>query len=498
MDFRLLGEIEVRSAGRPLDVGTPRQQVVLAALVVDVRRPIAIEALIDRVWGHDPPANARPVLYAHLSRIRGLLRQAAAPGGGTAARIERRHAGYVLEVDPELVDLHRFRRLVEQGTDRQRDEEARAAALAEALRLWRGEPLAGLPGAWAAQVRASCHGRRLDAAVWWAEAEFRLGRPTAVISAVPDLTAEYPLAEPLECVLIQALHAAGRGAEALDRYGTVRRRLAEELGADPGEALRTVYQTVLRGDPPPPEEAGAALRTVRPEPLRSRAAASPPAVAHRWADPVSAGVGTPSSRQRVRTPHRRAALAALVAMVLPAATGSAPVLRRDEGERDENDGPQAPSVELARELFAAAEAFDQEGSAREARATVVDAVRLWGELIGLDPDRNAPLLAPAVLRALGRAGVDFSVSRPVLLSWLGNPVYTPYPAISQVILLQGWRFTAPVFLDVVVWNYEHTPGATSPRTVADVHTDVLKAAVMENTRTRHGTRVTEFDQLLKP
>ncbi|MFF3556119.1 BTAD domain-containing putative transcriptional regulator [Streptomyces tsukubensis] len=538
MDFRLLGEIEVQSAGRPLDVGTPRQQVVLAALVVDARRPIAIEVLIDRVWDHAPPANARPVLYAHLSRIRGLLRQTVAPGGGTAARIERRHAGYVLEVDPELVDLHRFRRLVEQGTDRQRDEEARAAALAEALRLWRGEPLAGLPGAWATQVRTSCHRQRLDAAVWWAEAEFRLGRPTAVISAVPDLTAEYPLAEPLECVLIQALHAAGRGAEALDRYGAVRRRLAEELGADPGEELRTVYQNVLKGDPPPPEEAGAAPRTVRPGPLRSRAAASPPAVAHRWTDPVSEGVGTPSdagvpaptrttaaprpgstetpslpegplghldaaatetpsSRQRVRTPHRRAVLATLVAMVLPTATGSAHVLRRDEGERDENDGPQAPSFELARELFAAAEAFDQEGKAREARATVVDAVRLWGELIGLDPDRNAPLLAPAVLRALGRAGVDFSVLRPALLSWLGNPVYTPYPAISQVILLQGWRFTAPVFLDVVVWNYEHTPGATSPRDVADVHTDVLKAAVLENTRTRHGTQVTEFDQLLK-
>ncbi|WP_222441170.1 BTAD domain-containing putative transcriptional regulator [Streptomyces qinzhouensis] len=522
MDFRLLGEIEVRSAGRPLDVGTPRQQVVLAALAVDARRPIAIEALIDRVWDHDPPANARPVLYAHLSRIRALLRQTAAPAGGTTARIERRHAGYVLEVDPERVDLHRFRRLVEQGTDRQPDEEARAAALAEALGLWRGEPLAGLSGAWAAQIRASCHRRRLEAVVRWAQTEFRLGRPAAVISAVPDLTAEYPLAEPLECVLIQALHAAGRSAEALDRYGAVRRRLAEELGADPGEELRTVYQTVLRGDPPQPGEAGAALRPVgRPGPFRSPAAASPPAVAHRRADPVSASGGasvgapsgagatdTSSSRRRVRTTRRRALLAVLVTVVLPAATGSAHILRRNEGEREkgeqaeseraESAGPRAPSAELARELFATAEAFDREGRAHDARATVMDAVRLWGELIRRDPDRNAPPLAPAVLRALGRAGVDFSVLRPMLLSWLGNPVHTPYPAISQAILSRGWRFTAPVFLDVVVWNYEHTPEATSPRDVADVRTDVLKAAVLENTRTRHGTRVTEFDQLLKP
>ncbi|GLF98842.1 BTAD domain-containing putative transcriptional regulator [Streptomyces yaizuensis] len=531
-----MGEIEARSAGRPLDVGTPRQQVVLAALAVDVRRPIALETLIDRVWDHDPPANARPVLYAHLSRIRGLLGQTAAPGGGTAARIERRHAGYVLEADPQLVDLHRFRRLVERGTDPQHDEEARASALAEALGLWRGEPLAGLPGAWAAHVRASCHRRRLDAVVWWARAEFRLGRPTAVISAVPDLTAEYPLAEPLECVLIQALHAAGRGAEALDRYGTVRRRLAEELGTDPGEELRAVYQTVLRGDPPAPGEAGPAPRTTGPGPLRSRAADTPPPVARRRADPVSAGVGappgagapapartaaprpgspgTPTSPEvppGLREPavtdppsgRRRAVLAVLVAMLLPAATGSAHVLRRDEGERDGGGrdgtgGSQEASAERARELFAAAEAFDQEGRADDARAAAMDAVRLWGELIGLDPDRYAPPLAPAVLRALGRAGVDFSVLRPALLGWLGNPVHTPYPAISQVILVRGWRFTAPVFLDVVVWNYEHTPGAVSPRDVADVRTDVLKAAVLENTRTRHGTGVTEFDQLLRP
>ncbi|MER7707468.1 BTAD domain-containing putative transcriptional regulator [Kitasatospora sp. NPDC097605] len=502
VDFRLLGEVEVRSAGRPLDVGTPRQQVVLAALVVDARRPIAIEALIDRVWGHDPPANPRPVLYAHLSRIRGLLRQTVAPGGGTAARIERRHAGYVLELDPESVDLHRFRRLVEQGDDRQRDDEARAATLTEALGLWRGEPLAGLPGEWAARIRASWHQRRLDAVVRWAQAEFRLGRPTAVISAVPDLTAEYPLSEPLECVLIQALQATGRGAEALERYGLVRRRLAEELGAAPGRELRTLYRTVLIGDPPPPG------------PPRSRAATTPPAVgggsplgvpADATETPPPPGclghVGAaattaPSGRRRGRRPHRRALLAVLAAVVLPTATGSALLLRRDDCDRERTAVPPAASVERARELFAAAEELDRDGRAQDARAAVAEAARLWERLLGLDPDRNAPPLAPAVLPALGRAGVDFSVPRSALLGWLGSPLHTPYPAISLTILLRGWRFTAPVFLDAVVWNYEHTPEVPSPRAVADVRTDVLKAAVLEHTRTRHGTRVTEFDQLL--
>ncbi|MFE7565084.1 BTAD domain-containing putative transcriptional regulator [Kitasatospora sp. NPDC057500] len=507
VDFRLLGEVEVRSAGRPLDLGTPRQQVVLAALVVDVRRPVTIEALVDRVWGHDPPAGPRPVLYAHLSRIRGLLREAA--GDGTAAGIERRHAGYVLDVDPGLVDLHRFRRLVERGDDPGQEDEARAATLAEALGLWRGEPLAGLPGEWAARVRASCHQRRLDAVVRWARAELRLGRPAAVISAVPDLTAEYPLAEPLEYVLIQALHAAGRGAEALDRYGAVRRRLAEELGAGPGKELRTLYRTVLTGDRPPRTEDGAARRAARPEPLRPPAApaaapaaappsappSAPPAATappHRADDPV------PPGRRRVGTPHRRALLAALAAVVLPAAAGSAHVLGRNACDREGAGGRAAASVAGAQELFAAAEAFDREGRADESRAAVVDAVRLWTELIGLDPDRYAPPLAAAVLRALDRAGVDFSVSRSALLDWLGDPVRTPYPAISRAILLRGWRFTAPVFLDVVVWNYEHTPGVASPRGAAEVRTDVLEAAVLEGTTTRHGTRATDFGRLLKP
>ncbi|MFF0387638.1 BTAD domain-containing putative transcriptional regulator [Kitasatospora sp. NPDC004615] len=467
VDIRLLGEIEVRSAGRPLDLGTPQQQLVLAALIVDARRPVAIETLVDRVWGHDPPANPRPVLYAHLSRIRRLLRPSTAPDGATPARIERRHAGYVLDLDPELVDLHRFRRLVEPRDDRQRDDRARAAALAEALRLWRGEPLAGLSGGWAAQVRASWHQRRLDAAVRWAQAELRCGRPAAVVSAVPDLAAEYPLAEPLEHVLIQALHATGRGAEALHRYGLVRRRLAEELGADPGKELRTLYRTVLIGDPTP---------------LPRRTETSPRGDAGLVA---TAEAPTP-------TIPRRALLA-----VLAAATVSALALRRTGCDRNAIVAPSPSSVERARQLFASAEEFDQQDRTPDARATVLDAARLWGELIALDPDRNAPPLAPAALQALTRAGVDFTVPRPTLLDWLADPTRTPYPAISQVILLRGWRFAAPVSLDAVVRAYEHTPGTTSPRAVTEVHTDTLKAAVLDHARTRHGTQVTDFGQLLR-
>jgi DNA-binding SARP family transcriptional activator len=250
MEIRLLGVVDLWVAGEAWEVGAARPQAVLAALAVDAGRPIVTETLIDRVWGDTPPAEARNVLYSYLSRTRRLLRQAAARAGETAVRIERRHAGYVLDVDPELVDLHRFRRLVVEDGAPRRDDGSRAAALAEALRLWRGAPLAGVPGRWATRVRDSWERRRLDAVVRWAQLELRLGNAATLVTDLPDLVAEYPLAEPLEALLMRALHAAGRGAEALHRYTVVRRRLADELGTDPGPELRAVHEAILHGEPP--------------------------------------------------------------------------------------------------------------------------------------------------------------------------------------------------------------------------------------------------------
>jgi hypothetical protein len=102
-----------------------------------------------------------------------------------------------------------------------------------------------------------------------------------------------------------------------------------------------------------------------------------------------------------------------------------------------------------------------------------------------------------VIQALGRMGVDFSVPESDLRQWLTNP-FTPYSAITQALLLLRRQLKAPVFLDVIVWNYEHTPGVASPRTAADVEVEVLKKAILEGSNVRHGTQVTEFEQLLKP
>jgi DNA-binding SARP family transcriptional activator len=266
VEFRLLGPVEVRVGSSRLDLGTPQQRAVLAALAVDAGRPVMLGTLIDRVWD-DAPVGARPALYAHIARIRHSLDQASARAGQPAAALARRAGGYLLEVDPDRVDLRLFRRLAAAARDPQRSDAERAGLLREALDLWRGAPLADLPGGWAVRMRESWQKQRLDAVVLWAHAELRLGRPDDVIDAIRELAADHPRAEPLVGVLMLAYVAAGQDAEALDCYATARTRLVHELGVEPGPGLRAVHAAVLRGD----------LRhTVRAlQPLPGRAATAP-------------------------------------------------------------------------------------------------------------------------------------------------------------------------------------------------------------------------------
>jgi hypothetical protein len=153
----LLGPVHL-STTIPIDLGAPRQRSVLAALAVDAGRLVPIETLIDRIWGDDPPRQARETLYPYITRLRRSIAEAAA-ADGTPAELRRQSGGYQLDMDPDRVDPLLFRRLADDGD---------VASLRHALDLWQG-----------------------------------------------DLLAENPLMESLAEVLMRALHSAGRGAEAL-------------------------------------------------------------------------------------------------------------------------------------------------------------------------------------------------------------------------------------------------------------------------------------------
>src|SRR5215472_229309 len=126
---RLLGALEVLVDGKPIDTGHPRQQSVLAVLLAEANQVVGIESLIDRVWGESPPSAARGTVYAHVAR----LRRALAVSGEVV--LTRRARGYVIEVDPMTVDLHRFRSLAAQARADDDDQSA-AILLSDALALW--------------------------------------------------------------------------------------------------------------------------------------------------------------------------------------------------------------------------------------------------------------------------------------------------------------------------------------------------------------------------
>ncbi|MFF4489895.1 tetratricopeptide repeat protein [Streptomyces sp. NPDC001544] len=278
--FQLLGPVELWVSGRRVDLGPAKRRTVLAALLVDAGRWVAAETLIDRVWGEEPPAQVRATLYAHIARIRRILADTAPqlsggadgnlPGGAHTPlprdadgpsspsspfkepQLLRGSGGYRLDMPRDLVDAHRFRRLVTWARAADASDAGRPAVLREALGLWRGEPLAGLSGQWAARVREGWRQQRIDAVLDWADAELRVGGHRTVVDTLTVLAAEHPLTEPLTVALMRALHAAGRAPEALACYTALRRRLAAELGTAPGTEAQREYQTLLSGEPAAP------------------------------------------------------------------------------------------------------------------------------------------------------------------------------------------------------------------------------------------------------
>jgi DNA-binding SARP family transcriptional activator/tetratricopeptide (TPR) repeat protein len=237
--FRLLGTVEARIDGEPVDLGPARQRCVLAALLADANRMVSVDQLIDRVWADRPPLRARESLYSYLSRLRRSL-----AGGGL--EIERLAGGYVPRVDADVVDLHRFRRLV--AAAREAGEDEASALLEEALGLWRGDALADVDTPWADDLRRALGAERWAAELDHADLRLRQGRHAELVPELTAVAGEHPLDERLAGQVVLALYRCGRQADALDHYAQLRQRLVRELGADPSPPLRELHQRILRGD----------------------------------------------------------------------------------------------------------------------------------------------------------------------------------------------------------------------------------------------------------
>jgi DNA-binding SARP family transcriptional activator len=246
-EFRLFGGLEIEVDGELLPLGGAKERGLLTFLLLNPNRVVSRPAVIDALWGDDPPATADHGVEVYVSRLRSSLERA---DGGTLLRT--RPGGYLLAVDPKRIDVSRFESLVARGRREQEAGNAREAAktLRAALDLCRGEPLADVVlQPFAAPEARRLEELRLSALESRVEAELVLGRHADVVPELEALVAQHPLRERFRSQLMLALYRCGRQAEALEAYRDGRELLVAELGIEPGRGLEQTEHAILRQDP---------------------------------------------------------------------------------------------------------------------------------------------------------------------------------------------------------------------------------------------------------
>ena len=239
IEFRVLGPLEVWAEGRALQLRRPKQRALLAVLLLHAGEVVSTDRLIEELWAGKPPRAAVGSIQNLISDLRKALGR---------DLVRTRQPGYVLDIEPEQVDLHRFERLVAQASEGG-DAERRSELLRAALSLWRGPPLADLELEAFARVEvARIEELHTTAREELIDAELELGRHAQLIGELETLVTENPLRERLRGQLMLALYRSGRQAEALEAYRRARETLVDELGIDPSPELQQLEQSVLRHD----------------------------------------------------------------------------------------------------------------------------------------------------------------------------------------------------------------------------------------------------------
>ena len=243
MEFRILGPLEVWDDDRKVSLGGPKPRALLAGLLLHPNEVVPADRLIDDLWGEVSPDDAAAALRVNVSRLRKALPEDV---------LTTRAPGYLIRVEPDELDLHRFERLVDEG----RSLLARGLAadasgrLHDALSLWRGPALGDFAYETFAQAAiARLEEIRLAAVELRIDADLTLGRHDELVAELEALVAEHPFRERLRRYLMTALYRSGRQAEALDAYQDARRALVDELGIDPSPALQELERAILRQDP---------------------------------------------------------------------------------------------------------------------------------------------------------------------------------------------------------------------------------------------------------
>lgn len=242
MEFRILGPLEVEGAEGKVQLGGKKQRGLLALLLLHAGEVVSASRLIELLWD-EPPADASKALQVHVSRLRRAL--------GSEDVLQTRPGGYLLQVEANSFDVGRFERHAAAGRELLAAGDAAGArsALAEALELWRGTPLADLATEpFAGPAASRLEELHLVAVEDRIEADLLLGAHAQLVGELEALVARHPLRERLRRQWMLALYRCGRQAEALQAYRDARRALVDELGIEPGKQLQELEQAILRQD----------------------------------------------------------------------------------------------------------------------------------------------------------------------------------------------------------------------------------------------------------
>lgn len=260
MEFRILGPLEVEERGDRLAITAPREQTLLAMLILDANRVVPVGRLIDAIWHEAPPETARRQVHICVSLLRRTLRTA----GGRGV-ILTRAPGYLLDVPSDTIDATEFEAMVDAG--RSAAEVGRTleaiGQYRSALSLWRGLVAAGIESQWVRIAATRLEEQRLVA---WEEClalEIEVGNHATVIGEIAALAKEHPLREKIRALQMVALYRAGRQVDALSVFRELYQSFGDELGIEPSDELKKLELAILNNHASlsaPPTDSGVRVK----------------------------------------------------------------------------------------------------------------------------------------------------------------------------------------------------------------------------------------------
>lgn len=256
VDIEVLGALSVRENGVSIAPTAPKPRQVLALLALHAEQVVPVTALIEELWGGNPPRSARTTLQTYVLHLRELIERALDHGGNERVTAKDILAtlpgGYRLQTRGGTVDYREFERRAGAGYRAMDAEDYKGAArrLADALSLWTGPALTDVQ----AGSQAGLEVKRLQEARLCAldqriEADLRLGHHRELLSELTVLVSQHRMHESLHGQFMLALHRSGRRGEALNVYQRLRTTLVSELGLEPSAALSRLQRSILMTHP---------------------------------------------------------------------------------------------------------------------------------------------------------------------------------------------------------------------------------------------------------